>query len=392
MNLSVSPLRPVSATLTQSSFPFFAVLYAALFGAFGTESPFLPSFLASRALSPPEIGFVLAAGTVVRLSLGPFLGVAGDRFGSRRILGFAAAAAGTVGLSYVFASGFWLLLTISMLHSLATAPLSPLADALALAASARERVFAYGWVRGIGSAAFVLGTLVSGQFVAHYGLASIIIASSVLFLLMIPPIFRLRPVASPGTASADGAIKALLTFPLFRRTLLVAGLVIGSHAMSDTFAVIHWRAAGIGPGLISLLLAEAAMSEVVVFVGIGPVLLRRLTPAGCAASSAVAGIVRWAVLASTTNVEALAFSELLHGLTFSLMHLACMQVIATVIPERLSATAQTLYGTLCLGLASALITFASGELYGSSGPHAFFLMSGLCLVALLLSLQLRSRA
>ena len=363
-----------------------------LFGAFGTESPFLPSFMAGRSLSAPEIGFVLAAGTVVRLSLGPFLGMAGDRFGSRKVLGFAAMAAGTVGLLYLSAYGFWILLAISMLHSLATAPLSPLADALALAASARERIYAYGWVRGIGSGAFIIGTLVSGQLVARYGLASIIVVSSGLFLLMLPPIFKLRPTASTGAGSADGGFIALLTFPSFRRTLLVAGLIIGSHAMSDAFAVIHWRAAGIAPGVISLLLTEAVLSEVVVFVGIGPALLRLLSPAGCAALSAVAGIVRWAVLARKTNVAALAFSELLHGLTFSLMHLACMQVIGTIIPERLSATAQTLYGTLCLGLASAVITSASGELYGYWGAHAFFLMSGLCLIGLPLTLQLRDKA
>jgi hypothetical protein len=49
----------------------------------------------------------------------------------------------------------------------------------------------------------------------------------------------------------------------------------------------------------------------------------------------------------------------LHGVTFALLHLACMRVIVLVVPLRLAATAQSVYGTLCIGLATALLTLAS---------------------------------
>ncbi len=379
------------AVLAQSSFPFLALLYAALFCAFGIESPFLPSFLSERGLSAPEIGLALSAGTLVRLSAGPLLGLAADRFGTRLVLGLATIGAGTIGSLYLAAWRFDTLLAISMLHSLATASLTPLADALALAASAREGAYPYGWVRGVGSASFILGTILSGQLVAHLGLGSVVAASSLVFILAAPPVPRLRPVASASTERVAGGLRAMLQQPLFLRMLLVAGLVIGSHAMSDTFAVLHWRAAGIGAGTVGALLAEAVLSETAVFIVLGPVLLRVLGTGGCAAVAAVAGVLRWATLATTTSVAALAATELFHGLTFSLVHLACMQVIGTTVPERLSATAQTLYGTLCLGLASAFITLASGPLYAAFGAHAFFAMSALCALALPIALSLRGR-
>jgi PPP family 3-phenylpropionic acid transporter len=59
-----------------------------------------------------------------------------------------------------------------------------------------------------------------------------------------------------------------------------------------------------------------------------------------------------------------------------------MGVIARSVPERLSATAQTLYGTLALGIASAVLTFASGYLYGWFGMRAFWSMALLCALAL----------
>ena len=72
----------------------------------------------------------------------------------------------------------------------------------------------------------------------------------------------------------------------------------------------------------------------------------------------------------------------LHGLTFALLHLACMRLIVQVVPIRLAATAQSIYGTLCVGLATALLTLASGLLYAQMGGHAFLVMAALCLLAL----------
>ena len=388
------------AALGGTAFPALALLYAALFGAFGTVSPFMPSFLVERGLGPQSLGAVLAAGTLVRIATGPLLGVAADRLGTRAVLAVAALAAGTIGLLYLPASGFAGLVAVSMAHALAITGLNPLADTLALASSARDRAYPYGWVRGLGSAAFVLATLASGLLVARAGLASIIGAASVLFLAMLPAIPLLPPVAVPAAGQPGGrrdegiaaTLAGALATPAFRAALVVGGLVIGSQSMSDTFAVIHWQAAGIGSGAISALLAEAVCSEIVVFLLVGPRLLRRFGPAGCAALSAMAGALRWTVFAETTAVAALALSELLQGFTFALMHLACMAVIASDVPPRYAATAQTLYGVLSLGLASATVTLASGAAYARFGGQGFLLMTGLCLVALPAAPAMRRRA
>ena len=372
-----------------SSFPAFALVYAALYGAFGTESPFLPAFFGDRGLNSGEIGVVLATGTIVRLLGGPLLGNAADRFGAKRILALTAGCAGLVGMGYLAAHGFRALLVICALHSLVVTPLAAVADALALAASARERVFAYGWIRGIGSAAFIAGTLASGALVASYGTASIIVASSILFASMVLPIWKIPPNEERAAEGAAGGIRALLAIPAFRRAIIVGGLIIGSHAMSDTFAVISWRAAGIGGSVIGLLWSEAVLSEVFVFLVIGPVALARLGPGRCAALGACAGILRWSVLATTSSVGVLAATQWLHGFTFALVHLACLQSITEVCPPRLSSTAQSIYGTFALGLASAVFTALSGFLYEHEQKRAFWLMSAVCLCAIPLALSLR---
>ncbi|MFZ0209637.1 MAG: hypothetical protein WAL59_26600, partial [Roseiarcus sp.] len=59
-----------------------------------------------------------------------------------------------------------------------------------------------------------------------------------------------------------------------------------------------------------------------------------------------------------------------------------MGIIAKSVPERLAATAQTVYGTLALGIASAALTFESGYFYGWFGIRAFWAMAALCAFAL----------
>jgi class 3 adenylate cyclase len=79
------------------------------------------------------------------------------------------------GFVYLPAHDFWLLALVNLSQAALLAPLVPLADALPLSWSRsttrrNSGAFEYGWVRGIGSAAFVAGVLVAGQSAAVWGL------------------------------------------------------------------------------------------------------------------------------------------------------------------------------------------------------------------------------
>ena len=287
---------------------------------------------------------------------------------------------------------------MSLLHAASLAPITILADALALGSAAPppssgRRGFEYGWVRGTGSAAFIAGTLVSGQAVSAFGLDVIVVLQALLLgaaalaAILVPELIHDR-TADAVRAPARGVL-ILLRLPMFRHLVLVAALILGSHAMHDAFAVIRWSAAGISPVTISLLWSESVAAEVVVFFVIGPALVIRLTPAGALAVASLAGVLRWVVAAQTTDVIALALVQPLHGVTFALLHLACMRLLARIVPQGLEGTAQAIYGTIGIGAASALLTFISGALYGRLGAQGFWIMAALCALAFPLTWKLR---
>jgi len=255
--------------------------------------------------------------------------------------------------------------------------------------------FEYGWVRGAGSAAFVLGTLLAGQVAGLYGLSTVIGLGAVCLLAasmatILVPAFPVGPprAADAGSACLPSRLPSRLPWRvLFRRrafvrVVVVAALVHGSHAMYDSFAVIRWTDVGIAPATTAVLWSESVAAEVLVFLFLGPRLLGLLNPAGALALSAVSGFVRFGVMAETADLTALALVQPLHGFTFALLHLACMRIIADTVPRDLAGTAQAVYGLVGVGGATAVLTVVSGWLFARLGPSGFWVMAVLCILAL----------
>ena len=362
----------------------FVVLYVLLYGAFGAASPFLPAYIEERGIPAELIGVVFGAGTAIRLISAPIAGRIADRTHALRLVLAVCAVATALGATgYLAAASFWPLLAISLLHATALAPTTNLADALALVSSRRATHggFEYGWVRGAGSAAFIVASLIAGWAIASQGL-SIVIWMQALLMLTVPLALTRAPPVEPKAereAITRSGLLELLRLRDFRLLVLVAALILGSHAMHDTFSVIRWREAGISPQTISLLWSLSVAAEVVVFFAAGPWLLNRLTPSTAIILAALAGASRWLVAAFTADVVALAAIQPLHGITFALLHLACMRLLARIVPDGLAATAQAIYGTVGIGVATALVTVLSGLLYARMGAWAFGVMSMLCL-------------
>jgi PPP family 3-phenylpropionic acid transporter len=375
----------------------FVVLYAVIYGAFGVASPFWPRFFEARGLTSEEIGLLFGLGTIVRLIVGPCAGRGADLLQALRLmLGVCAFVAAGGALALLAAHGVWQLFLVQLCQAAALAPITILADALAVTAARRDG-FEYGWVRGSASAAFVIGLLAAGQILASARFSSMVVAHAALLVgagfavRFVPPVMAGATIRIGAGRSAFTGVSELLREPRFRRLLLVAALIYGSHAMHDTFAIIRWNAAGIASTSASILWSESVAAEVIVFFVAGPRLLSRLDARGATALASTAGVVRWIVMAESTNVAALALVEPLHGLTFALTHLACMRLIASFVPPHLAATAQGLY-VLGPGLITAVLTMASGELYARFGAQGFLFMALLCAAALPVSLGLQTQA
>jgi PPP family 3-phenylpropionic acid transporter len=235
-----------------------------------------------------------------------------------------------------------------------------------------------------------VGSVVAGQGVGATSYGSIVWMNGTMLALAAVAALRLpRNALDRPVGPRQANVRALFAVPGFLPLMALAALVLSSHALHDGFEVLRWQVGGIGPGTAGLLWSEGVLAEVVVFVVVGPSLIRWLGPAGAAALAASAGIVRWSVTAVTAWLPAMAIVEPLHGLTFALLHLACVQMLSEVVPPALAATAQAIYGAVAVGAMTAIMTLISGPLYGALGPHAFWVMALLCAAALPIAFVMR---
>lgn len=357
------------------------LLFALLFAGFGALSPFLPVLLHSRGLSSEMIGATVGAGVIVRMAVAPVVGHAADaRRAVHKALAGACVCSALAAALYAAPFGGMALVMLALVQAAALAPTVPLADAVAVSAASRDG-FSYGRIRGFGSAAFIAGSLGAGALAEHFSAAPALAQAAFLFLAALAALRAPEPTSRAAAARAP-RWSEILHNRAFLCTVVIAALALGSHALHDGFAIIYWTRSGISPSLAGVLWSEGVASEVLVFFLVGPFLLHRLGERGAFSLAIGAGVLRWSVMALTSAAPAMAFTEPLHGLSFALLHLAAMAVIARAVPAASAALAQSVYGALGVGAATAVLSFASGILFSRLGAASFCVMAAFTTLAL----------
>ena len=359
----------------------FALIFGAQFAGFGAMMPFLPVILAEGGLTAGQVGAVMAAGSLVRLVAAPLSGRLADRVPDmRRLLAVASLLAAASALGFGLVAGLALLLAVQVLHGIASAPIMPLSDALAVGA-VRGGGFDYARVRSVGSIAFMLGAILAGFAAELWGPRAAAWMLAAGLLLTAWAALRL-PATPPRSEAPSGSLWAPLAEPGFRSVLPIAALIQGSHAVYYAFSTLHWQAAGLSTGFIGLLWALGVLAEVVLFMFGRPV-VERLGVRGLVLLAAGSGVLRWTITAFTVEPALLMAVQLLHGLTFGAMHLAAMKALVGL-PAGLSGRAQTLLAS-AVSAGTGGLMWASGGLYGALGGLAFLAMAALCGLALALA-------
>jgi PPP family 3-phenylpropionic acid transporter len=353
--------------------PRLAFFFAAVFFLIGVQLPFWPVWLASRGLSPVEIGAVFAVSQWVKTLTTPLLGVVADRRGERRrvmlLLGTGMFA---ILLLCLPARGFAPLLVLNALGGACLSALIPLGDNVALAVARAGRLD-YGRMRLWGTIAFVVATLAAGTALAGYD------ADRILYLLIaaaggvLAACRALPDVPLPARANVRTARRHLVA-PRFLAFLAAATLIQASHSVYYAFGTLHWQTLGYSTRTIAALWAEGAVAEIALFFWGAP-LLARCGALGLIALGGAGGALRWAVTALTGDLALLAGAQLLHALSFGAAHLGAMHVLAGDVPAEHSATAQTAYAAIVGGIGAGLGTLAAGALYAAAGGRAYLAMS-----------------
>lgn len=369
------------------------------FCAWGVTTPFLPRWLeVEKGLTGVEIGAVLAASQLLRLFTGPALASWADGFRDRRtpirILAFMSLVLFAVYLT--LADGFWLLFTASFAANSIAQAVGPLIEGAALRAGQDGRV-PFGVARGVGSIFYILGNVGGGAVVAAIGLIAVpvwtlacLVAVNAIVWLMLAPDAAPPRAGGFRTRLRTGLVTAAT--PRFALLLVGCGLILAAHAFYYAFSTIIWRAQGIAATTIGYFWAIGVAFEVGLLFMLGRI-ERRITPEALIMIGAGAGVLRWSGLAFAPSGWLLWPLQILHGLTFSTVHVGALRIILRDAPEEHSLFLQTAHAALHGGVVIGAASVLSGWLYDAAGAAGYWAMTAMCVLGAALVLPLwRMRA
>ncbi|NMA99092.1 MAG: MFS transporter [Phyllobacteriaceae bacterium] len=366
----------------------------------GVASVFLGIWLSEHGIPADQIGIINALPMFLLLLLNIVVGRIADKADDwRTALIYISLASALAPLPLFFVSEFWGILLIWALVATTNGLVPPVIDAATVRMARRNgsdfgtiRAWAtVGYVFAAGGLGLLINSLGSEAFVGLY-VAMVVIRAVLAFLL---PRFRspapkvtlanTAPEAIASTSSLRDSLKLWFVLPL-----LAFALVNSSNAVIGSFGALLWHENGIPSYYLGPLLGAAAIGEAILmfawrrFGG-------RVTARNMILVCAIAGLVRFTVMAFNPPVEVLFITQLLHAFSFGMGYFGMVHFIANWTNEANAAEAQGFANMLSMG-ASMLALIVFGVLVEFFGTYAFFYSTITSLAAIgcvLWSLKLR---
>lgn len=377
----------------------FGLFYAGLMILPGAHLIYLGIWLDWRGLNAQDIAAIGSVPILVRVLISPAIGFWADRTGKHRQIMIWLSIATIIGaVATAFARSFWAVLAWHTLVAVAWSTLMALGETLTMAAarqsSTPQDTIDYGRARLWGSISFIIAGGIAGVIGSRMGPGSAMIIAVVGAILTLGAILRLpaMAIATDGMRKRLSLLHAfeLMRAPIFLLFLLAAGLNNAAHAMLYTFGTLHWQTLGYPPSMGSLFWVVSIIVEVWMFAQTAR-LNRRFSPLILIGLGAAGGVVRWLAMGFDPPFAVLLCLQMLHGLTYTATHIGAMQILNRLVAPEMAATAQTMYGTIALGLLMAIAVRLSGSAYATFGSAAYWIMALLSAAALAATLVLIAR-
>ena len=358
------------------------VLFTLIGAAGAIFIPFFAVLLHDRGLAADRIGLVLAALSLAGVIAAPaWSHVADDRLGTIASLRGSFVLSAAFALLLIPADGRLLaLVVVAAVYGAAQAPITGLANALALAHLGPAREIEFGRIRLWTSIGWAVAVVAAGAWFQRAGLRSLLPAYAVGLVVCAASTMRfpaIGRVERPARISRLGSIGDVFRAPRFPSFLLGTFLVSVATAAAWSFVPLRIAARGGGPFLIGLSAGLAALIEIPCFLAGASLTarfgLRSLFVMG--AGVYVATMVAWSL---TGDPAIVATVKALGGIGFGLLYGAIVVITGRLVPDHLRNTGQTLAQTTSMGIAPIVGSGVGGLVWTRLGPTTLFASAAVC--------------
>jgi MFS transporter, PPP family, 3-phenylpropionic acid transporter len=359
------------------------------FFAFACQAAWLPVFadyLGSKGYAGFRLGIILSITPAMMFIVQPIYGFIADKAGYKKTLLIASALAALSFFSYIFKGGFFYLAGITVLMSLFFNTIQPVLDSLALQLTNRNPDFSYGSLRIAGAAGWSFMGIVTGYFIDNvstqviFTIAGVAMAVTFLFTLGLSAYTKNIEEGKNHTPALKQIVSLLSNAELLKILIAVTFISVAATTIWNFYS-IYMKENGatakiVGYGLALQGLCELPLfyfsAKIIRYFGLKKTLLITL----------IATALRMWLYSTIKNPQWALCIEILHGISWSLFWVVCVEFVNKLVKDEWKATGQSMLYAAYFGIGAIAGNFWTSYLYDSHMKIAaiFLLNAGIILV------------
>lgn len=360
------------------------ILYFLVFSCTASWLPIFAEYLKERGLSGIQIGVILSTTPVMMFLVQPLYGMIADRLGFKRCLLWSSFFAALSYLLYLLELSFVNILLTTIFMSLFYNSIQPLLDSLSLNLVQKNPGFSYGTLRIAGAAGWAITGTVVGHNIDAINIAVIFVFSAASMFLT----FLFAFTVSADTADTPVNIKRSskeVKEVFANRQLIIFLVCVFLISMGGTtiwnFYSIYMKENGASATLVGYGISFQGLCELPLFYFSARIIAKSgVRTTLLITVSALA--IRMALYSIVNNPKAALLIELLHGVSWSLFWVVCVQYVNSLVKAEWRATGQSMLYAAYFGIGAIAGNFWTGYLYDTEMRIAtvFLLNAGIVTV------------
>jgi PPP family 3-phenylpropionic acid transporter len=369
-------------------------LYFLVFCCTASWLPVLADFCISRGLTGIQTSVVLSITPLMMFLVQPLYGLLADNVGFKKILLLSSAFATIAYLAYLIEGSFAWLIIITIIMSVFYNTIQPVLDSLSLELSEEDPAFSYGTLRIAGAIGWSFTGIITGKVIdgMHINMIFIIAAMSMAGVFLLSLFLKEKRPTSKSSGSLFKGAKELIENKSLLFLLVSVVLISIAGTSIWNFYSLYMKGNGASASLVGYGLSLQGLCELPFFYFSARIILRLgikktlvITVFALALRLSLYGLVnvpKWALPI-----------EVLHGLSWSLFWVACVEYVNGLIDKKWMAAGQSLLYAAYYGLGAIAGNYWTGYLSDKHLQYGeIFFMNGaiIFIVAILLAIFLRT--
>jgi PPP family 3-phenylpropionic acid transporter len=363
------------------------VVYFLVFCCTGAWLPKLYDYCIHKGLTGTQSALILSITPIMMFVVQPLYGFLADRIGYKKTLLMSTSLASISYLGYLYNGGFTWLILVTVVMSLFYNTIQPVLDSMALQIAKHNSKFSYGTLRFFGAAGFAFTTIITGQVIDAVDITAIFMVSSItMFIAFIFCFFLENESVKENTVNAYSGVSSVIKNPSLLFLLFCVFLVSLGATTIWNFYSTYLKDNGASDSLVGYGLSFQGLCELPIFYFSARIILR-LGLKTTLVITVLATAIRTTLYHFINNPIATLPVELLHGFSWSLFWVVCVEYVNKLVDEHWLATGQSLLYAAYFGVGAIAGNYWTGYFIsrGMSIQEIFLLNAVIVLITAIMA-------